>query len=65
MSTCSSCSPIARPPLVRRLPGDRHERRCCPAAFRWVSLAELGELMKTYGIFEPVHEYLSRVLAEG
>ena len=32
------------------------------AEVRWVSLAEAEQLMKTYGMFEPVHEYLSREL---
>ena len=35
------------------------------AEVRWVSLAEADELMKTYGMFEPVHEHLARELGEG
>ena len=30
------------------------------AEVRWVSLAEADELMKTYGMFDAVHEYLQR-----
>jgi len=35
------------------------------AEVRWVSLAEADELMKAYGMFEPVHDYLARELGEG
>lgn len=33
------------------------------AEVRWVSLAEAEELMQPYGMFEPVHDYLSEHLA--
>lgn len=34
------------------------------AAVRWVSLAEADELMKAYGMFEPVREHLAQILGE-
>ena len=34
------------------------------AEVRWVSLAEADELMKTYGMYEPVHEHLAAKLGE-
>ena len=35
------------------------------AEVRWVSLAETEELMKSYGMFEAVREYLARGIGEG
>jgi len=35
------------------------------AEVRWVSLAEAEELMKAYGMFDAVHEYLTRQIGEG
>jgi 8-oxo-dGTP pyrophosphatase MutT (NUDIX family)/transcriptional regulator with XRE-family HTH domain len=34
------------------------------AAVRWVSLPEADELMREYGMFEPVREYLAQALGE-
>jgi 8-oxo-dGTP diphosphatase len=35
------------------------------AEVRWVTLAEADELMREYGMFEPVREYLAREIGEG